>query len=84
MKDSIGLYYNPYPQNKKVRVYVRESDGMIWFRLWNHDDPKLWEEHGWVPYGAIKQAIGMYQGKGLDPEKVYDLEVAKMLIKTGG
>ena len=84
MKDSIGLYYNPYPQNKKLRVYVRESEGMIWFRLWNKDDPQLWEEHGWVPYGAIKQAMGMYGGKQFDPKKVYDLEVAKMLIKTGG
>ena len=83
MKDSLGLYYNPFPQNKKVRVYVREQEGMICFRLWNRDIPELWQEHGWVPYGAIKQAMGMYGGKDFDPEKVYDLEVAKMLIKMG-
>jgi hypothetical protein len=51
------------------------------FRLWNADDPKLWEEHGWVPYDAIRQAQAMYTGKGFDPRYAYDIEVAKALIK---
>jgi len=50
MKDERGKYYYPFPQNKKVRMYVQETDGMIHFRLWNSDDTKLWEEHDWIPY----------------------------------
>ena len=80
MKDEKGLYYFPFPQNKNVRMYVREKDGAVWFRLWNADDSKLWEEHGWVPYGAIKQAGAMYDGDGFDPGKAYDLQAAKALI----
>ena len=80
MKDDLGLYYFPFPQNKNVRMYVREKDGAVWFRLWNADDSKLWEEHGWVPYGAIKQAEAMYDGDGFDPGKAYDLQAAKALI----
>jgi hypothetical protein len=61
-------------------MYVREDEGTIWFRLWNADDPNVWEEHGWVPYGAIQQAIGMYEGKGFDPRRAYDIQVAEMLL----
>jgi hypothetical protein len=81
MKDKTGLYYYPFPQNKRVHMYVREADGAIWFRLWNADDPELWEEHGWVPYGAIKQAAAMSKGKNFDPNRAYDIEVAMMLLK---
>ena len=81
MKDDKGLYYYPYPLNKRVRVYVRETAGEICFRMWNADDPELWEEHDWVPYGAIKQAAGIYQGKDFDPKQVYDIQVAQALIK---
>ena len=84
MKDNLGLYYHPFPQNKRVRVYVRQGDGTIWFRLWNKDIPELWQEHGWVPYGAIKQATEMHKKKNFDPEQVYDLEIAKALLKTEG
>ena len=80
MKDDRGLYYFPFPQNKSVRMYVREKDGAVWFRLWNADDSKLWDEHGWVPYGAIKQAEAMYDGDGFDPGKAYDLQAATALI----
>lgn len=83
MKDNLGLYYHPFPQNKQVRVYVREGEGTIWFRLWSRNDPDLWKEHGWVPYGAIKQAMAAYAKKDFDPKQVYDLEVAKMLLRTG-
>ena len=80
MKDDRGLYYFPFPQNKNVRMYVREKDGAVWFRLWNADDSKLWDEHGWVPYPAIKQAEAMYDGDGFDPGKAYDLQAATALI----
>jgi hypothetical protein len=46
MKDKRGLYYYPFPQNKRVRMYVRKQADIIEFRLWNQDDPKLWKEHG--------------------------------------
>ncbi len=81
MKDELGFYYYPFLDNKRVRMYVREGSENIWFRLWNADDPKLWEEHGWVPYDAIKQAQAIYTGNGIDPQQVYDLEVAKEIIR---
>ena len=83
MKDDRGLYYHPYPQNKRVRMYVRKFGDDIEFRLWNQDAPELWEEHGWVPYEAIKQAALMYKGKSMDPQRVYDFNVASALIKEG-
>jgi len=81
MKDKRGLYYYPFPQNKNTRMYVREKEGAVWFRLWNADDPKLWEEHGWVPYDAIKQAEALYDGNAFDPAKAYDLQTAEALIR---
>ena len=81
MKDKKGLYYYPFPQNKRVHMYVREGDGTIWFRLWNADDPELWEKHGWVPYGAIKQAADMYKGKNFPPNQAYNIELAKALLE---
>jgi hypothetical protein len=81
MKDELGLYYYPFPQNRRVRMYVREAEGFVLFRLWNADDPELWEEHGWVPYDAIRQAQAMYTGKGFDPRYAYDIEVAKAIIR---
>lgn len=80
MKDKRGLYYYPFPQNHKVRMYVLKSKGEICFRLWNNDDLKLWEEHGWVPYSAIKQAIAIYDGSKFDPNSAYDIEIAKSLV----
>ncbi len=65
-------------------MYVRESDGIVWFRLWNADDPELWEEHGWVPYGVIKEAAAMSKCGSFDPHRAYDIEVAKMLLKEDG
>ncbi len=81
MKDEKGLYYHPFPQNKKVRMYVSGSEGNMFFRLWNSDDPALWTDHKWVPYDAIKQASGMYKGKDFDPGRTYDIELAKVLIQ---
>ena len=85
MKDQRGIYYYPFPQNKKVRMYVQEEGEMIFFRLWNSDDPQLWEAHGWIPYEAIKQAQEMYQQKSdFDPKQAYNLEVAKAVLKESG
>jgi hypothetical protein len=81
MKDKKGLYYLPFPQNKRVRMYVREVKGEIEFRLWNQDDPMLWTEHGWIPWGAIEKAQAMYSGKGFDPRAAYDVNIAKVLVK---
>ena len=81
MKDDRGLYYYPFPQNKRVRMYVRLTGGGVSFRMWNADDDQMWDAHGWVPYDAIEAARTLYSGKGLDPEKAYDLELARALIE---
>ncbi len=80
MKDHRGLYYYPFPQNKKVRMYVRAAADETEFRLWNQDDPQMWEDHGWVPYSAIVQARAMYKGGAFDPGKAYDVTAAKDLL----
>jgi hypothetical protein len=82
MKDERGHYYYPFPQNKKVRMYVREEEGSVYFRLWNSDDIQLWDDHGWVPYEAIQQAQTMYDQKNeFNPNQAYDLETAKAALK---
>ncbi len=38
--------------------------------------------HGWIPSEAIKQAQAMYQQKNdFDPNKAYDLEIARAVLK---
>ena len=82
MKDDWGKYYYPFPQNKKVRMYVQEEGGSVYFRLWNSDDIQLWDDHGWVPYEAIQQAQAMYEQKNdFNPNQAYDLETAKAVLK---
>ena len=82
MKDDRGKYYYPFPQNKKVRMYVQEEGGSVYFRLWNSDDIQLWDDHGWIPYEAIKQAQAMYEEKNdFNPNQAYDLETAKAVLK---
>ncbi|EGJ50301.1 hypothetical protein V6C53_08485 [Desulfocurvibacter africanus] len=91
MQDDKGLFYYPFPQNKHVRMYVKEEEGTLWFRMWNANDAKLWEDHGWVPYGAVKRAKELFKKKGpsqggpqaFDPDKAYDPEVARLIIKEG-
>jgi hypothetical protein len=80
MKDDRGLYYYPFPANKRVRMYVRRHMDETEFRLWNQDDAQMWESHGWVPYSAIVQARAMYKGKGFDPKTAYDLNLAQALL----
>ena len=81
MKDKLGLYYYPNPLNKNFRIYVSEVNGEICFRMWNAEEPKLWDEHDWVPYEAIKKAAAMYEGDTLDPKQAYDIEIARALLK---
>lgn len=82
MKDEKGgIYYYPFPGNKRVRMYVKESEGNILFRMWSGDDNSLWSEHGWIPHEAVLQASGMYSRKDFNPEKVYDIRIARALIR---
>jgi hypothetical protein len=86
MKDKRGLYYYPNPQDRKVRMYVREQDDTIQFRIWNQDHPMVWNKHGWVDHEAIVKAAGMYKemGRTADPMVMYDIGVAKRLIRDEG
>ena len=81
MKDQRGLYYYPFPKNKRVRMYVRRGDGEPEFRMWNQDDLMLWDTHGWVPHSAIVQASAMYKGGEFDPAQAYDVHAAAELLE---
>ncbi len=83
MKDDRGLYYYPFPTNKHVRMYVRQGPDDIQFRMWNQDDPNMWDSHGWVPHAAIVQAQAMYKGGAFDPRRAYDRSLAEALLKEG-
>jgi hypothetical protein len=80
MRDERGLYYYPFPGNKRVRMYVRQLMDEPEFRMWNQDDEEMWGQHGWMPYSAIRQAMAMYKGGPFDPDKAYDLAAAKALL----
>lgn len=79
MEDDRGVFYYPFPQNKRVRMYVRKGDQEMEFRLWNQDDSGMWDAHGWVPYSAIVQAQTMYRDRGgaFDPNEAYDPVLAR-------
>ena len=81
MKDKTGLYYYPFPGNKRIHMYVRQTGENIMFRMWSADDEKLWEEHGWVSYEAVLQAAEIFSGNHFDPKKVYDIRLARTLIR---
>lgn len=81
MKDPRGLYYHPTPLNKKERMYVRERAGQVEFRLWNQENPQVWDRHEWLPLAVIQQAVAQYAGKGDSPLTLYDLDVAMALIR---
>lgn len=85
MRDERGLYYHARAGDPSVRVYVREGDrGDPEFRLWNAKFPEIWDNHGWVPYGVIKNAAEIYR-KERDPDAnpllLYDLAAARSLLK---
>lgn len=83
MQDELGIYYHPIIENKKIRMYVRAGSDNIEFRMWNADDPKLWDEHGWVEWPAMQQIADFYKkdGRGEFPLHLYDIEIAKRLLK---
>lgn len=81
MKDERGVYYYPFPDNKRVRMYVKEERNSIYFRLWSADDEKLWQEHGWVPYEAVQEAMKLYEGKDFNPSRAYDIAIARTMLK---
>ncbi len=79
-----GLYYYPDPRNKKERMYVRDNEGTVEFRLWNQDHPRIWEKHGWLDMDIIRRAVEMYEGSKQSPLQLYDLQVARALLKSKG
>ena len=81
MEDKKGIYYYPFPQNKRVKMYVMECENTICFRMLNEDDPEMWANHGWVPYEAILQAQEMFTGEKFKPAQVYDIKLAKAILK---
>jgi len=83
VQDKDGIYYYPYPENKRIRMYVREQDGNIEFRLSNTDHPEIWERHGWLDLDIIRRGAKMLEERGskVDPTNIYDLETAHYLLK---
>jgi hypothetical protein len=82
MKDDRGIYYYPFPQNHQVRMYVREAENTLWFRLWSEADPALWEDHGWLPWEAVRQAMALRTPKDFDAKRAYDPEVARAVLDS--
>jgi hypothetical protein len=82
MKDERGVYYTPSLQHPEVRMYVRDNEGDIEFRLYNPTEPVIWEKHQWVPYEAIEAAAAMFREKNTDrnPLSLYDLDIARKLL----
>lgn len=85
MRDERGLYYYAEPGNTKVRVYVRRNPaGGIDFRLWEIENPQVWDKHGWVPHEVIVQAAALYREErnpNSNPLLLYDVNVANALLK---
>lgn len=80
MKDDRGCYYYPNPQFKTTRMYVREHNGQIEFRIWSSEAPEIWEKHEWIPLDVILKAAEQYPGQA-DPTKLYDENVARAVLK---
>lgn len=83
-KDDRGLYYYPSLQDRSARMYVRENDGRIEFRLFNAQHPEVWEKHGWLSMEVIEQAAGLYReerDKSRNPLGLYNEDIALRLIE---
>ncbi|KAB1441308.1 hypothetical protein [Pseudodesulfovibrio senegalensis] len=85
MKDERGIYYTPSLQDPETRMYVRDNNGAVEFRLWNPIHPETWEKHQWLPYEVIEMAAAKYRERGTDrnPLALYDLDIAKKLLSEG-
>jgi len=84
VKDDRGLYYYPNTQTHDVHMYVRENDnGDIEFRMWHKDYPHVWDQHEWIPMDVVQAAAGIYNSEheGQNPMALYDIEIAKRLIR---
>ena len=85
MRDQLGLYYHPQAGDTQSRVYVRRGpDGEVEFRLWRADHPEVWERHPWLSPAVVRQAAQLYQQERngeADPLRLYDLAVARALLK---
>lgn len=83
MQDHNGIFYYPYPKNKRIRMYVREESGTVEFRLANADHPEIWDRHGWLDMDIIKRGVRMFEERGSksDPIAIYDLQMANYLLK---
>lgn len=85
MQDDRGFYYYPNPQQRDTRCYVRRNEhGEIEFRLWNQHEPRIWDEHHWLPLSVIKEAASRYADR--EPQKnpmlLYDEHVARALLDS--
>ena len=82
MQDERGLYYYPNPADIRSRVYVRQGEGGIEFRLWHADHHLVWERHGWILQATLEKAAAMYRdmGKTANPMALYDIAVARALL----
>lgn len=83
MKDENGLFYYPNPADTNTRMYVRQGDEGLEFRLWRSDHPEVWERHGWLAYDVLEAAAGVYKERGSasDPLVLYDVNVARALLR---
>ncbi|MDR2487938.1 MAG: hypothetical protein LBD42_00270 [Desulfovibrio sp.] len=83
MKDDKGLYYYPNPSDSNTRVYVRQGENGIEFRLWQSEHPEVWERHEWLVYDVLLTAASLYKERGrkTDPLAFYDLNVARALLQ---
>ena len=82
MKDERGLYYYPDTANRQTRMYIRDNQGAIEFRMWHQDHPEIWEKHQWITLDVVKNAAAVYRGKGGDPSEIYDESIARALLKS--
>lgn len=83
MQDERGRYYYPQPGNPKVRVYVRNGQNGVEFRLWAEGHPEIWEQHEWLEHDVVRLAAEMYQSErdpDADPLRLYDINVARALL----
>lgn len=83
MRDDRGLYYYPNPADPRSRVYVRQGENGIEFRLWHAEHPMVWDKHAWISQTVLEQAAAAYRemGEGADPMALYDIAVARVLLK---